>query len=295
LALVDRARLFLVTFHWFAGFLAVTDDLGCPRIKASVAPASPGSLKVAPRPEVVEQLPYQVLKPVRLKVFEMQRTDGARNCCHFSDLAQTETVAKLTALIFVREVFPLPRGLFAALSNRCVEQGTTMDFGKILGELRSGGWKIFAVLLLVALGIVIAATAYPATFHEPFPGLVAGAMFAALASAIVLLCYAVAFAVGKITDSARRRASSPSAKALQRRFGTLTPQQRQLLIQVFKSGQRRFDWGHDNFRWFEELGEIGFTEYIAPIIFYAGQPSTYKVTVEGWEAMERLNNAGTLA
>jgi hypothetical protein len=120
-------------------------------------------------------------------------------------------------------------------------------------------------------------------------------MFVALASGIDLLCYAAAFAVEQATQAVRRRSSSPSAKALQRRFGTLTAQQRQLLMQVFKSGQRRFEWPHDNFRWFEELSEIGFTEYIAPIIFYAGQPSSYKVTVEGWEAMERLKKAGRLS
>jgi hypothetical protein len=169
-----------------------------------------------------------------------------------------------------------------------------MDIGKILGELRSGGWKIFAVLFLVALGIVLAAKLLPATFHEPFPGLAAGAMFVALGSGIVLVCYGVAHGVAKAVKTARERQLSPSATVLARRFSKLSAQQRELLLRIYKSGQRRFEWPHDNYRWFEELDEFGFIEYISPIIIFAGQASTYKVTVEGWKAMEQLQRAGRL-
>lgn len=169
-----------------------------------------------------------------------------------------------------------------------------MDVGKILGELRSGGWKIFAVLFFVALAVVLAAKLFPTTFHEPFPGLVAGAMFLALASGVVLICYGIAYGVAKAAETLRQRRASPSVGALRHRFGRLTQQQKQLLVQVFKSGQRGFDWPHDRLRWLEELSELGFIRWIVPFVIYAGQPERYEITVTAWKAMEQLDKAGRL-
>ena len=62
---------------------------------------------------------------------------------------------------------------------------------------------------------------------------------------------------------------------LRRRYAKLKPQQKNLLRSVYQRGTRRFEMQDIKARWFEELEEAGFVEYVYSPILVAGVPASY--------------------
>jgi hypothetical protein len=82
--------------------------------------------------------------------------------------------------------------------------------------------------------------------------------------------------------------NSITRRRLQRRYASLNEQQKNLLRGVYQRGSRNFDMHSISDRWFEELDEMGFVEFVQVPIFVSGSPLPYKVTLPAWQALERL-------
>lgn len=156
-----------------------------------------------------------------------------------------------------------------------------MDWSGVIGELKSGGWKLFAVLFLVATAIAMAPLLAPGDFPEPFPKTIATARLVALASAVVLCCYLAAWIASWLSKRASTDVQTTTPKRLRSRFSN--EQQVTLLRQVYGSGKRTFPWQFDRFRWFEQLQEEGFI--VPSLIHFADSPLTYEVTVPAWQVL----------
>jgi hypothetical protein len=117
-----------------------------------------------------------------------------------------------------------------------------VDWPGLIRELKSGGWKLFAVVFLVASAITAAQLLSPATFPEPFPKTIATARLIALASAVVLCCYLLAWLAALIGKRSATAGDVPTPKALRSRFSSLNTQQLALLREVYRTGKRTFPW-----------------------------------------------------
>ena len=78
---------------------------------------------------------------------------------------------------------------------------------------------------------------------------------------------------------------------VRRRFSKLTPRQQEYLIARFKTGSRHFEEDYNNvaqMRWFEELKDWHYIEFVPQLISYLGDPMNhYAITKAGWSVIER--------
>ena len=77
---------------------------------------------------------------------------------------------------------------------------------------------------------------------------------------------------------------------MQRRFSRLSDRQREYLLGRFESGSRRFEIpaGSTKPRWFEELQDWKYIEWVSPVVIVRGMSDTYYITRAGWQEIQRF-------
>jgi len=156
--------------------------------------------------------------------------------------------------------------------------------------LREAGLPFFALAAIVLTGLTSVWRLVPDLLLQPS---FEGQAWVATGAAV---CWLVALTWGGwLFLKAPRSLPGPIARwRLRRRYAGLTEQQKNFLRQVFRSGRRQFETWNSSDRWFEELSEDGFVEYIHLPIFITGTPSPYNVTLPAWKAMEQLARTNEL-
>ena len=98
-----------------------------------------------------------------------------------------------------------------------------------------------------------------------------------------LLCF---FTVDQAVGACKKH----RAGKVRRRFSALSDQQKELLLERYERGHRRFHRAGDSRpRWFEELEEWNYIELEPPPEwFIAGSPYSYFVTKRGWREVQRF-------
>jgi hypothetical protein len=131
---------------------------------------------------------------------------------------------------------------------------------------------------------------WPGVIREPFDG--AGAW--AEVVTVVLLVVVVAHLVAHAIKAPVQLPEPLATRVLARRYEGLNENQKQLLRSTFRRGSRQFEMHQINMRWFEELKDLGFIEYVDELIIVPGTPTPYEVTVRAWKALEWLSAKGRL-
>ncbi len=163
-----------------------------------------------------------------------------------------------------------------------------MPDGDWIKALKEAGLPFFSVSLVVL--VVMTSALLTELIPEPFVGALAWAEVLTLGVLLVVVTQGIWFVV-----RAPKKLPGPLASwLLSRRYGKLTEVQRALLRSVFATGNRSFEMDSTRSRWFEELEELGFVEFVHLPMFFVGAPLPYQIPTRAWRVLENLSRSKTL-
>tara|TARA_R110002020_G_scaffold379203_3_gene590288 strand:+ start:37857 stop:38339 length:483 start_codon:yes stop_codon:yes gene_type:complete len=157
-----------------------------------------------------------------------------------------------------------------------------MPDGDLIKTLRNAGWGFF-VLAAIGLGGVAVVWRFidaPSTDVQGY--IEAGAIGSSIIGGALL--------VWRATAKNRSLGRFFAKQRLYSGFDKLTDQQKKLLVDVYRTGERNFDvpTGMSSKRYFEELVERGFVESVDLLIWSTGQTTwPYKLTTISWEVVKK--------
>lgn len=156
-----------------------------------------------------------------------------------------------------------------------------MPSGDLIKTLRDAGAGFF-VLAAISSGCVAVAWRLVGAPSEDVQGYVEAGAIASTVIAFALLFW-------RATAKNRLLGRFLTRVRLRSRFDQLTPQQRQLIVDVYRSGQRKFDAPSAlcRQRYFEELVEWGFLEPIDVLVWVSGQSTwPYQLSTASWDVIK---------
>lgn len=156
------------------------------------------------------------------------------------------------------------------------------DIPEWLASVAKIAWWVLAALATSSAAVLWLSARHTTWFPELPPNVVVAAWIVLVLSGFLLFFRSL--------DRAPRIWRKYHEGKVQRRFSRLSDRQREYLLGKFESGRRSFGipvfYGKD--RWFEELQDWNYLEYVAPMIITGDTPYTYNITRAGWQEIQRF-------